>query len=46
MWELHIANTLHWRDFLKPSIAQVQGYCMMRGLMATTSGEKDAALCY
>ena len=28
---------LHWRDFLKLTIAQVQGYCIMGGLMLTTA---------
>jgi hypothetical protein len=26
---LNIANALHWRDFPKPTIAQVQGYYSM-----------------
>src|SRR5262245_3839544 len=31
--DLYLDNTLRWRDFPKPTIAQVQGYCIMGGLM-------------
>ena len=37
MWALNSANTLRWRDFLKPSIAQAQGYCLMGGLILATA---------
>ncbi len=30
-WDLNIANTLKWRDFPKPTIAQVHGYCIYGG---------------
>jgi enoyl-CoA hydratase len=30
--ELYLDNTLRWRDSPKPTIAQVQGYCIMGGL--------------
>ena len=33
----NIANTLRWRDFPKPTIAQVQGYCIMGGIILATS---------
>ena len=36
-WQQNIANTLRWRDFPKPTIAQVQGYCIMGGIMLATS---------
>ena len=32
-WNQNMANTLRWRDFPKPTIAQVQGYCIMGGLI-------------
>jgi enoyl-CoA hydratase len=31
--ELYLEATLRWRDVPKPTIAQVQGYCIMGGLM-------------
>jgi enoyl-CoA hydratase/carnithine racemase len=31
--ELYLETTLRWRDVPKPTIAQVQGYCIMGGLM-------------
>ena len=31
--ELYLETTLRWRDLPKPTIAQVQGYCIMGGLM-------------
>jgi enoyl-CoA hydratase len=30
-WDLNVANTLRWRDFPKPTIAQVHGYCIYGG---------------
>ena len=36
-WELNVANTLRWRNFPKPTIAQVQGYCIMGGLILATA---------
>jgi enoyl-CoA hydratase len=31
--QLYLETCLRWRDFPKPTIAQVQGYCIMGGLM-------------
>jgi enoyl-CoA hydratase len=31
--ELYLETTLRWREVSKPTIAQVQGYCIMGGLM-------------
>lgn len=36
-WDFNIANTLRWRDFPKPTIAQVQGYCIMGGIILATA---------
>ena len=36
-WQQNIANTLRWRDFPKPTIAQVHGYCIMGGIILATS---------
>ena len=36
-WQLYFENTLRWRDFPKPTIAQVQGYCIMGGLMLASA---------
>ncbi len=36
-WDLNVANTLRWRNFPKPTIAQVQGYCIMGGLILATA---------
>jgi enoyl-CoA hydratase len=36
-WDFNIANTLRWRDFPKPTIAQVQGYCIMGGVILATA---------
>ena len=36
-WDMNIANTLRWRDFPKPTIAQVQGYCIMGGVILATA---------
>ncbi|MCY4654596.1 MAG: enoyl-CoA hydratase-related protein, partial [Dehalococcoidia bacterium] len=33
----NLDNTLRWRDFPKPTIAQVQGYCIMGGLILATA---------
>lgn len=30
-WHLNIENSLRWRDLPKPTIAQVQGYCIFGG---------------
>ena len=35
--ELYFENTLRWRDLPKPTIAQVQGYCIMGGLMLASA---------
>jgi len=35
--DLTLTNTLGWREFPKPTIAQVQGVCIMGGLMLATS---------
>ncbi len=32
-WELFLENTLRWRDLPKPTIAQVQGFCIFGGYM-------------
>ena len=36
-WDFNVSNTLRWRDFPKPTIAQVQGYCIMGGLILATA---------
>lgn len=36
-WDLYLDITLRWRDFPKPTIAQVQGYCIMGGLMLASA---------
>lgn len=36
-WDLNVANTLRWRDFPKPTIARVQGYCIMGGLILASA---------
>jgi enoyl-CoA hydratase len=30
-WDVNVANSLRWRDLPKPTIAQVQGYCIYGG---------------
>lgn len=30
-WELNVENSLRWRDLPKPTIAEVQGYCIFGG---------------
>lgn len=32
-WQLFLDNTLRWRELPKPTIAQVQGYCIFGGYM-------------
>jgi enoyl-CoA hydratase len=32
-WRLYIENSLRWRDVKKPTIAQVQGYCIFGGFL-------------
>ena len=34
---LYLETTLRWRDLPKPTIAQVQGYCIMGGLMLASA---------
>lgn len=36
-FELYLDATLRWRDVPKPTIAMVQGYCIMGGLMLATA---------
>ncbi len=49
-WDMNVANTLRWRDFPKPTIAQVQGYCIMGGVILATAcdlimASDDAKFC-
>ena len=37
IWERFFENTVRWRDLPKPTIAQVQGYCIMGGLMIASA---------
>jgi enoyl-CoA hydratase len=32
-WSLYVENSLRWRDLPKPTIAQVQGYCIFGGFL-------------
>ena len=32
-WTLYVENSLRWRDLPKPTIAQVQGYCIFGGYL-------------
>jgi enoyl-CoA hydratase len=46
----NFSNSLRWRDFPKPTIAQVQGYCIMGGLILATAcdliiASEDAQFC-
>ncbi len=34
--QIHLENCLRWRNLPKPTIAQVQGYCIMGGLMVAS----------
>ena len=36
-WNQNLENSLRWRDVPKPTIAQVQGYCIMGGLILATA---------
>ncbi|MGH7932479.1 MAG: enoyl-CoA hydratase-related protein [Candidatus Binataceae bacterium] len=36
-WDLFLDNTLRWRDLNKPTIAQVQGYCIFGGYMLASA---------
>jgi enoyl-CoA hydratase len=36
-WDLNVANTFRWRDFPKPTIAQVQGYCIYGGWLIASA---------
>ena len=37
LWERFFENTMRWRDVPKPTIAQVQGYCIMGGMMIASA---------
>lgn len=36
-WDLYVDITLRWRDLPKPTIAQVQGYCIFGGWMIASA---------
>jgi enoyl-CoA hydratase len=35
-WHLYVENSLRWRDVRKPTIAQVQGYCIWGGFLVAS----------
>ncbi|MBV8394328.1 MAG: enoyl-CoA hydratase [Alphaproteobacteria bacterium] len=37
LYERFFENTMRWRDLPKPTIAQVQGYCIMGGMMIASA---------
>jgi len=37
IFERFFENTMRWRDLPKPTIAQVQGYCIMGGMMIASA---------
>ena len=37
LYERFYENTMRWRDLPKPTIAQVQGYCIMGGMMIASA---------
>src|SRR5262245_66225170 len=37
LWERFFENTMRWRDLPKPTIAQVQGYCIMGSMMIASA---------
>ncbi len=37
IYERFFENTMRWRDLPKPTIAQVQGYCIMGGMMIASA---------
>ncbi len=36
-WDLYVANSLRWRDLPKPTIAQVQGFCIYGGFLIASA---------
>lgn len=36
-WDLNVANTLRWRDLPKPTIAEVQGFCIFGGWLIASA---------
>lgn len=36
-WDMNVANTFRWRDFPKPTIAEVQGYCIYGGWLIASA---------
>ena len=43
LWERFFENTMRWRDLPKPTIAQVQGYCIMGGMMIASACDINIA---